>query len=231
LFCAQNEELEDDTIEPPVPPGLKTLSGSLESFAEFLGIDDDLLDVAASDSAQPKTPPSRDELAAWIRSLPERDKNALLLDAALGASGTGVQILRCFKRSQPNDPTSEAQAKRRTVAELLAAAKEIGAQKARLAAQRRATERARKEQEAAKARAQYLDQLAKKEQATWLEVENLIVTKQPKKYDLAVSLLVDLRDLAARSNADAEFQAALVTLRKSHASKPSFLGRLLSSGL
>ena len=48
LCCAQNEELEENEIEPPVPPGLKGLSGSLEAFAEFMGIDNDLLDVAAS---------------------------------------------------------------------------------------------------------------------------------------------------------------------------------------
>jgi hypothetical protein len=232
LCCAQSEELDDDEIEPPVPPGLKALSGSLEAFAEFMGIDRDLLEVAASESAQPKTPPSRDDLAAWIGALPEKDKDALLVDAALNAtSETGAEILRRFDLSQINSPPTEAQAKRRTVGELLGAAREIGAKKARLAAERQAAERARQEQEAAKDRARYLDELARREQATWQKVEILIQTKQPKKYDMAVKLLVDLRDLAARSKADAEFQAALVTLRKCHAAKPSLLGRLLDAGL
>ncbi len=232
LCCAQSEELDDDEIEPPVPPGLKALSGSLEAFAEFMGIDHDLIEVAASESAHLATPPSRDALAAWIRALPEKDKDALLVDAALNAASvTGAEILRRFDLSQINAPPTEAQAKQRTVGGLLAAAREIGSQKARLAGERAAAERARQEQKAAKARARYLDELARREEATWQKVEMLIQTKQPKKYDIAVSLLVDLRDLAARSKADAEFQAALVTLRKCHAAKPSFLGRLLDAGL
>jgi hypothetical protein len=168
LCCAQNEELDDDEIEPPVPPGLKAVSRSLEAFVEFMGIDSELLDIAASASAQPKTPPSRDELTAWIQALPEQDKDALLVDAALNAaSETGVEILRRFDLSQKNSPPAEAQPKRRTVGELLAAARKLSEKKARLASERQAAARARKEREAAKARARYLDQLARKGQATW----------------------------------------------------------------
>jgi len=47
LLRAQSGELDDDDTEPPVPPGLGQLSASLESLAEFLRIDDDLLHVAA----------------------------------------------------------------------------------------------------------------------------------------------------------------------------------------
>ncbi len=103
LCCTQNEELDDDEIEPPVPPGLKVLSGSLEAFAEFMGIDSGLLDIAAGASAQPKTSPSRDELIAWIQALPEKDKDALLVDAALNsASGRERRssgVLSCHRRT------------------------------------------------------------------------------------------------------------------------------------
>jgi len=154
------------------------------------------------------------------------------VDAALNAASvTGAEILRRFDLSQVNTPPTEAQAKQRTAGGLLAAAREIGSQKARLAAERAAAERSRQEQKGAKARARYLDELARREHAAWQKVEMIIQTKQPKKYDMAVSLLVDLRDLAARSRADAEFQTNLVTLRKSHAAKPSFLSRLLKAGL
>lgn len=232
LCCTQNEELDDDEIEPPVPPGLKVLSGSLEAFAEFMGIDSGLLDIAAGASAQPKTSPSRDELIAWIQALPEKDKDALLVDAALNsASGAGAEILRRFELSQKNSSPAKAQPKRRTVGELLAAARKLSEKKARLASEHQAAERAREEREAAKARARYLDQLAGREQATWQKVEMLVQTKQPNKYDIAVNLLVDLRDLAARSNGDAEFQVGLATLRDRHAGKPSLLRRLLDAAL
>jgi len=47
LLCAQNGELDDEEIEPPVPAGLGQLSASLSDFAEFLRIDTDLIDAAA----------------------------------------------------------------------------------------------------------------------------------------------------------------------------------------
>ncbi len=47
LLCVQNEELDDEDQEPPVPPGLGQIDPSLENLAEFLGIDPDLLAVAA----------------------------------------------------------------------------------------------------------------------------------------------------------------------------------------
>ncbi len=232
LCCAQNEEADEDEVEPPVPPGLRVLSGSLEALIEFMGIDSDLVDVAASESAQPKAPPTRDELAAWVRALPENDKDALLVEAALNASSqTGAEILRRYDLPLKNGPTSEAQPTRRTVGELLAAASELTAMRERAAAERQASKRARKEREAAEARAQYLDQLAGSEESTWRKIEKLTQTKQPNNYDIAVKLIVDLRDLAARSKGEADFQVALGKLRNAHAAKPSLLRRLLDAGL
>jgi hypothetical protein len=85
--------------------------------------------------------------------------------------------------------------------------------------------------EAAEARAVYLDQLARRQEATWKKVTTLIQTKQPGKYDLAVGLLLDLRDLAARRNEDATFQSAVRQLRAAHTAKPSFIRRMSEAGL
>jgi hypothetical protein len=40
----------DDELEPPVPPGLATLTASQQALADFLRLDDDLLNVAATTS-------------------------------------------------------------------------------------------------------------------------------------------------------------------------------------
>jgi hypothetical protein len=232
LCCAQNEELDENEIEPPVPPGLKALSGSLSAFIEFMDIDCNLVDIAADASPQPKASPTRDELAVWIQALPAKDKDALLLDAALNAGRQlGAEILRRYDLSLKNDSTTEAPPKRRTVGELLAAASELAARRERMAVERQAAALARKEREAAEARARYLDQLAGSEQTTWQQVDTLIQTKQQNKYETAVNLLVDLRDLALRSKHEADFQAALGKLRGLHAAKPSLLRRLLDAGL
>lgn len=48
LLCVQADEVPDEATEPPVPSGLATLTGSLESLVEFLCIDADLLAVAGA---------------------------------------------------------------------------------------------------------------------------------------------------------------------------------------
>ena len=62
LRCAQNEEFSGDALEPPVPAGLRELSAPLDSLIEFLGIDEDLIEVAAVASAPLKAGTSRKEL-------------------------------------------------------------------------------------------------------------------------------------------------------------------------
>jgi hypothetical protein len=41
-LCVQSAELDDDDIEPPVPPGLRELPGPLR-HRDFLRLDADLL--------------------------------------------------------------------------------------------------------------------------------------------------------------------------------------------
>jgi hypothetical protein len=101
LLCAQNEEFAEDDLEPAVPAGLGELSAPLRSLIEFLGIDEDLVEVAASASAPLNASPDREELATWIQSLPEKEKNNLLVAAV---SGTGERwkhgLLRRFEQQK-----------------------------------------------------------------------------------------------------------------------------------
>jgi hypothetical protein len=50
LLGAQQGDLQQATLEPPVPPGLSDLVPSLVSLADFLGIDEDLITAAAEQS-------------------------------------------------------------------------------------------------------------------------------------------------------------------------------------
>ncbi len=61
-------------------------------------------------------------------------------------------------------------------------------------------------------------------------VNNLIATRQPKSYDEAVQLLVDLRDLSRR-NDGTDFHVRLEALRAEQARKPSLIHRLDRAGL
>jgi hypothetical protein len=226
-----DDDVDDDEREPPVPPGLSKLSAPLRSLADFLRVDDELLEVAAAGSTgEPAAAPSRAEMVRWVETLPAAEKDAYLVRflAEEGDIGLRAELSRRFREATaPRKRTDRAPAGgRRTVAQLLAARNALAEEESRKAAEKAAAERARREREQAEARAQYLDQLARREPAAWRQVEELIATKRPKDYDQAVQLLVDLRDLADRLGRVDETANRIRDIRERHASKPSLLKRL-----
>jgi hypothetical protein len=80
-------------------------------------------------------------------------------------------------------------------------------------------------------RARYLEQLAEREEATWDQVIAVIQKRQPKAYDQAIRLLVDLRDLAVSQGVETGFKAKIEQLRAAHNAKTSFLDRLTDAAL
>lgn len=224
LLCVQSRELDDDEPEPPVPPGLGNLSGPLHALADFLRLDSDLLAVAAEASPplEPKAP-STAALSRWVKILPEAEKNDILLRLLRGDDAhLRSELLRRFRGTA----TDHATQRRRTVGQLLAAAETRWAERHRLAREREAAERKRREQAAAAAREQRLNTLAGRQEQTWQQVAAMIETKKPKEYDAAVALLADLKALAARDGGTAAFNRRMRQLRQQHARKPSLLDRL-----
>lgn len=234
LASLQNVYLEDVSheagpFEPPVPPGLAKLSAPLRELAEFLRVDDEWIEVAASGSAgEPPAEPSHDEVVQWIKSLPVSDKNAYLLrffdedgDLRLRADLSN----RFRDATAPKGSRPAPKVNRRSAAELLAAYEELSIWKNREEAELKAKEQARLAAEKALARSKHLDSLALRESATWLEVEALIAAKRAQDYDRAVGLLVDLRELAGRSGRVAEADERISELRRRHSNKPSLLKR------
>jgi hypothetical protein len=223
LLCVQNRELGDDEPEPPVPAGLATLSGSLRALADFLRLDPDLLDAAATASrplAEKK--PSAAQLRRWVTGLPEADKDEMLLRVLRGDAGLlRSELLRTFHGATEEPPAGEG----RTAGDLLAAAEERWAARQQRKQEREATERQRREEATAAAREQRLDELAQNPVRTWNQVDELIATKRPKDYDTAVALLSDLQALAVREGEIFEFAEQMSRLRERHARKSSVIDR------
>lgn len=234
LYCVQAQMLEDDEVEPPVPPGLKQLSASLDAFCDFLRIDEDLLTVAAALSADVREAPGATaDLERAIRQLPQEEKDGLLIRAARGeAPQLQTELLQRARAAEPavGLPALDT-AGRRTVAELLERAEQRAEARHRREAEREARERARHEQEEAGRRAAYLDGLVGREDALWRQIEALVESRNPANYDAAVRALVDLRDLSSREGTSAAFAARLTQLRGRHARKPAFLDRIDRAGL
>jgi hypothetical protein len=139
-------------------------------------------------------------------------------------------MLQRFRESRPPCEPRVGEAPR-TVRELLDAAEARAEARRREEAERAAAEKAGREREAAEERRRYLDNLAQREAKAWGQVDALIATKQPSRYDEAVKLLRDLRDLALRDGRGTEVEARLRRLCEEHSRKPCFIERLRRAGL
>jgi hypothetical protein len=231
LHSVECHEFSEDTLEPPVPAGLRELSAPLDSFIEFLGIDGDLVEVAASASAPLKEGPSRKELATWIQGLPENEKDSLLIDFLSESSERcRLELLQRFRREN-GVAANHGAIERRTVNDLLTESRVRSDERANQLRANRAEDVARKKAKDEADRAVYLEGLVKREKAVWKQVEAYIEKRQPKDYERAVILLVDLHDLAVRQGDETGFQLTMEELRKTHTAKSTFLRRLATANL
>ena len=231
LLCAQSGDLDDDELEPAVPPGLGQLSASLEGLVEFLRIDPDLVRVAASGSRPAAAPMKPRDVSAWLAKLPVAEKDVLLARVVTGDATVGSELAqRMGREDRHRQGSANAAPRRRNVAELLREAERATREGQRIAAERAAKLRAERERQVAAARAKYLDELAGRQADAWRQVDELISTRQPKRYDEAVALLVDLRDLASRMDGSGFWQRLRV-LRAQQERKPTLIDRLDKAGL
>jgi hypothetical protein len=213
LRCAQTGEIGDEETEPPVPPGLGELDGSLERLVDFLRLDTDLLDVAAAASPPLRVQTlTRKAIRTWIARHPPAEKDDYLERFIAEEPAVAAELQRLISGRNSAVPSREA----RSVSALLRTAQDLGNERRRAKAARAKAERDRREAEKAAARSKYLAELAGKEPAIWTEIANLIATRQPASYDRAVGLLVDLRDAAAGHGGDSSFLARFQALRREH---------------
>lgn len=227
------EDVDEDeytsTIEPPVPVGLDQLTGPQQTLADFLHVDPHLLAAAARASgAAASQAIDRDSLTTWIRALPQREKDALLLDAALGAAPQpGPALLARHRAASRGTAEPTTATRRRSAAELLDAAHEVRSENKRQ--QEQARVQARRAERLA--RENHLDRLAENTEQVWQDIAHLIGQKQSAPYDTAVTLLKDLREIHDRAGAPEEFARRLHDLREQHRGKPSLMRRLNDASL
>ena len=231
LLAAQSGELAADEEEPVVPPGLRSLSASLQSFADFMRIDLDLIEAAAVESSDPEiSAPSKQGLQAWISTLSDSDKNATL--RRLLEQDDALFRLELLKRLQSDiSHRHEMQTpagKRRTVEELLSAARNITTEKQRKEAERRAADEARKKQR----RRPRVPSISNSSKAASQSCgcKSTTSCKHPSPR-ITITHLVDLRDLATRTKQTGEFKSRLSQLRQRYSTRPSFQQRLVKAGL
>ncbi|MEV6621432.1 hypothetical protein AB0M83_18815 [Amycolatopsis sp. NPDC051106] len=202
------------------------MTGSLRALTEFLRIDD-LLAVAAQASGRPGNDRSDDELAEFVKGLPQQEKAALLVRSVTGDPHVAAEVRRRFRRQFASKPAAGT----RTVGELLEAASAVRTEREGVATARAAAEALLRDRTRAEARESRLEALAADEENAWRKVAALIESKRPAGYDDAVVLLADLKAVSARTGETETFAKRFAGLRAEHRRKPSLLERFERSGL
>ena len=123
LLCTQMEELEDDELEPPVPPNLADLNAPLKSLADFMRIDADLIAVAAENSISEDRQIDLKALRTWIHNLPDSEKDEILF-RLVDAPGPhlGIELMHRFQQKVSKKADSKLGTKLRSVMDLISKA-------------------------------------------------------------------------------------------------------------
>ena len=221
--------LDEAELEPPVPAGLRELSGPLRAVVEFLRLDDDLLSAAA-EASEPLTSiaSSARDARRWVARLPAREKEDVLVRLVSGDVDVSRELVRRFRAE--SYPFLEREGTR-TVVELQDAALQARERREWLAAQRQAEEKAGRARTQAAVREQHLTALAARQEQAWTQVDCAIETRQPAKYDEAVTIVKDLRSVSERADRRDAFDQRLSNLQQRHARKVSLLERFERAGL
>jgi hypothetical protein len=218
-FTSVDEEEEESILEPPVPPGLKSLDKPLKQFVKFMRVESKLLATAARNSdVLTGAEVGEKTLAPWLAGKPVEQKDAWLVQLLLDeGAGARRQILSEWRREQK--PQGGQTKERRTLAELLGREKEA-------------------EEEESDATSAGLEQpefglpdSGAEEEKWWQEAEQQIEIKKAAGYKQAVQILTDLRDRAERQVQGTVFATRLGKLVEKHQSKKAFVDQLRKAGL
>jgi hypothetical protein len=218
LMAAQANDIGEE-LEPPLPPGLKSLSAPLAEFVDFFQIDPFLVEAAASVS-EPLRPELAFALDAAIARLARAECDAFLRRLAAGEPLLSLKLNRRLKEIAETPAPPQQVATRRTWAELEEMAEALGQ-----------AELQRQQAAADARRIKDLQDFAAGAAQAWREIPALVDQKRARPYDEAVALLVKLRDLAVFQNRLPAFQARLATLQAQYADRPAFQERLRKAGL
>lgn len=224
LMAVEAEAIEPDASEPM--PGIGPLAEALEAFAEFFGIDHDLVEAAAERSAAMALDgPAPDMARRAVAAMSDAEKTGLLMRVFNGEPNMSAE-LRVTIRARLEPETTISPGALRTAADLQARAEEI-----RLARERAETELAEAQRRllaeaAEKARDVRLEAVRQRGENVWAEVETEIVRRNPAGYDNAAALLADLSVLAERKGSSEEYRRRLQAIRERHAGKGRFIERL-----
>ena len=223
LTAVESGRLNDGDTEPL--PGIGPLTGALKAFADFFGIDADLVQAAAESPLQAGGGDlSEAEVRVLVAAIPDPEKTALLCRLVAGDPHIAAELGRKVRDAAAT--AGDADASHRTVADLRARAAEIRKQVEAAEAARIEAERQRRARAAEQERRARLVAVRRQGAAVWREIETEVEKRHAAGYDRALALLIDLRALAQEDAALEAFSDRVRSLRDRHSRKSRFIERL-----
>jgi hypothetical protein len=224
LTAVQAEVFGADQPEPM--PGIGPMSASLEAFAEFFGIDSDLVQAAAERSTfVMASAMSAETVHGIISAMTDAAKTTMLSRLFDGDPHVAAELRAKVRERMANDADAPPNVAR-TVGELRARAAAIGLAREQAAAEKLAAEHKRRLKEAEKARQARLLAIARRGEGVWRAVEAEIERRNAAAYDKAAGLLLDLQAVAKERGTTEDFLRRLHAIREKHVRKERFIARL-----
>lgn len=221
LAVACDEEHDpEETLEAPVPAGLKVLSDAQRALGEIYGMGDALLAAAAEKSPPlPTRENAEANYAQWLRAQNDTNKDAWL--ATLMADPNAAiraEIMAKYKAEIAAQPWPTILLNR-TISQLHA----VAAARAR-EAKRKAAE------SAARQRAKRLAQMAVDPAETLRETERLVTARTTNAYHKIAGLLADLREALSESSRSALAEKHAAKLKAANPKLHALTKELRSKG-
>jgi len=224
-------EVDEDVVEPPVPPGLSRLTAAQQSLVEFLEIDLDLQTAAGLlDQPSPDLGAGADEeLEVWIAELSAAEQAATLKLLMTGHAQQAERRLKlrflAWQRKQQPIGTPEQQ--RRTVADL----RNLAMSAAETRKQQEAVRRKKADEERHAKREAYLRTLAADFDRCWQTADERAERGIASAYDEVKRALVDLADAYALCASRADFDLKLAGFMARHRKRGALAKRLSDAKL
>lgn len=235
LLRASRDELDDDALEPPVPPGLRTLSPAQQALLRFVEFDRDWLAVAAQASADLEAV-AVDETplqARWLDGLSTDELRGVVRLLVQGHLSEAAQVVRQHYTESVRawslaEGTAPADTPRRTVAQLRTGLDEARAARQAHEQQARDAQRLHEAQQ----RAEYLRrEILPRAGAIWGDVDAQLSRGSASAYDRALQRVRDLSDAMLLAGRQDEFQQRLAILMRGHGQRRVWVKRLQDAGL
>ena len=213
-----NPEIEEDRLTPEIPPNLKTLDYSLDSFIDFWEIDGDLI-AAAGESSLSKKLISDEDLVEQISHLSEQEKEHYL--KALFKDETRAK-LELRKRLAEMIPDSEESS--------FVPAVTLGELQQELARQHE-LRKAREKREAEETKRQKMEDIGKRQLSLWKLAQEQAGLISSKGYDNATEILSELKEYAEYTDSLSEFEEKFEPIFEKYGKSIAFRRRLGAKGI